>query len=48
MIVLQGLKGKPIADKARREFALERENARLKHMIGELTMELKKSEFGLL
>ena len=79
MIVLQGLKGKPIADlcaehqisqaqfyqwrdhflseshsvfgiadKSRREFALERENARVKHMIGELTMELKKSEFGLL
>ena len=32
------------ADRSQRESQLERENARLKHMIGELTMELKKSE----
>jgi len=74
MIVLQGLKGKPIIDICKehqiaqaqyyqwrdeflnnaakifepdisaRESKLQTENARLKHMIGELTMELKKSE----
>ena len=74
MIVLQGLRGKPIIDICKehqiaqtqyyewrdqflnnapkifepnisaRESKLQTENARLKHMIGELTMELKKSE----
>ena len=71
MIVLQGLKGKPVAeicidnqisqaqyyqwrdkfmmdlprvfsDNNRKEKALVRENARLKKIIGELTLELKK------
>jgi transposase-like protein len=37
-----------ISQKSRREFALEREVAQLKHMVGELTMELKKSDLGLL
>ena len=70
-IVLQGLKGKPVADictehrisqaqyyqwrdqftkklpqvfvnTERRQTSLERENSRLKKMIGELTVELKK------
>jgi transposase-like protein len=74
MIVLQGLRGKPITeickehqiaqtqyyqwrdqflnnapkifdpDISQRESKLQTENAKLKHMIGELTMELKKSE----
>ena len=74
MIVLQGLRGKPVADICKehqiaqaqyyqwrdqllnnaskvfdpdisqRESKLQTENAKLKHMIGELTMELKKSE----
>ena len=75
LIVLQGLKGKPVAElciehqisqaqfyqwrdqflanasktfdihqKTHREARLEQENARLKKMVGELTMELKKSE----
>ncbi len=77
MIVLQGLRGKPVAElciehqisqaqyyqwrdqflsnapkafDAKPEkamFRLERENARLKHAIGELTMELKKNDFEL-
>lgn len=75
LIVLQGLKGKPVAElciehqisqaqfyqwrdqflanasktfdihqQTQREARLEQENARLKKMVGELTMELKKSE----
>lgn len=73
MIVLQGLKGKPINDlciehqigqtqyyrwrdqflanmhqvfddKDRKEVALRRENLRLRKVIGDLTVELKKSE----
>ena len=75
LIVLQGLKGKPVAElciehqisqaqfyqwrdqflanasktfdihqQTQREARLEQENARLKRMVGELTMELKKSE----
>jgi len=32
------------SDRSQRESQLERENARFKHMIGKLTMELKKSE----
>lgn len=79
MIVLQGLRGKPVnelcaehqisqaqyyqwrdqflsdahsvfelSQKSRREFSLERENAKLKHLIGELTLELKKTDLGLL
>lgn len=77
MIVLQGLRGKPVADLCnehqisqaqyyqwrdqflanadrifdndpeKRQFRLERENARLKHTIGELHMELKKTEIEL-
>ncbi|MBL0351130.1 MAG: transposase [Elusimicrobia bacterium] len=80
MIVLQGLRGKAIADLCSehqisqaqyyqwrdhfwpiptasltntptKKFRLQEENARLKHMIGELTMELKKrnraQELGL-
>lgn len=75
LIVLQGLKGKPVAElciehqisqaqfyqwrdqflanasktfdvhqQTQREARLEQENSRLKKMVGELTMELKKSE----
>lgn len=75
LIVLQGLKGKPVAElciehqisqaqyyqwrdqfmanasktfdihqQTQWEARLEQENARLKKMVGELTMELKKSE----
>ena len=75
LIVLQGLKGKPVAElciehqisqaqlyqwrdqflanasktfdihqQTQREARLEQENARLKKMVGELTLELKKSE----
>lgn len=74
LIVIQGLRGKPVADickehqiaqaqyyqwrdqflnnsskvfdleTSHREEKLQTENARLKHMIGELTMELKKTE----
>jgi len=73
MIVLEGLKGKPVAEiciehqisqaqyyqwrdhflsnmkqvftiEDRREKALTRENARLKKIIGDLTIELKKTE----
>ena len=73
MIVIEGLKGKPISelctehqisqaqyyqwrdqflakmpqvfvDDSRREKALTRENARLKRIIGDLTIELKKTE----
>lgn len=77
MIVLQGLRGKAIADLCaehqisqaqyyqwrdhflantdrifdthpdKKQFRLQEENARLKHMIGELTMELKKTEIEL-
>ena len=36
-----------LTDKSRREFALERENAKLKHLVGELTLELKKTDLGL-
>lgn len=34
-------------DPEKKQFRLERENARLKHMIGELTIELKKTEIEL-
>ena len=74
MVVLQGLKGKPVIDICRehqiaqsqyyqwrdqflsnaekifdpdisqRESKLQTENAKLKHVIGELTLELKKNE----
>ena len=73
MIVMEGLKGKPVAeiciehqisqaqyyqwrdqflarvpqvfvDDSRREKALTKENARLKRIIGDLTVELKKTE----
>lgn len=73
MIVMEGLKGKPVAeiciehqisqaqyyqwrdqflarvpqvfvDDSRREKALTKENARLKGIIGDLTVELKKTE----
>ena len=75
LIVLQGLKGKPVAElciehqisqaqfyqwrdqflanasktfevhqQTHREARLEQENGRLKKLVGELTMELKKSE----
>ena len=75
LIVLQGLKGKPVAElciehqisqaqyyqwrdqflanasktfdvhqQTQREVRLEQENGRLKKLVGELTMELKKSE----
>ncbi len=75
LIVLQGLKGKPVAElciehqisqaqyyqwrdqflanasktfdihqQTQREARLEQENTRLKKIVGELTMELKKSE----
>ena len=75
LIVLQGLKGKPVAElciehqisqaqyyqwrdqflanasktfdihqQTQREARLEQENARLKKVVGELTLELKKSE----
>ena len=75
LIVLQGLKGKPVAElciehqisqaqyyqwrdqflanasktfevhqQTQREARLEQENGRLKKLVGELTMELKKSE----
>lgn len=75
LIVLQGLKGKPVSElcaehqisqaqyyqwrdqflanapkafdaakQTEREARLEKENSRLKHMIGEMAMELKKSE----
>ncbi len=75
LIVLQGLKGKPVAElciehqisqaqfyqwrdqflanasktfdlhqQTQREARLEQENSRLKKMVGELTLELKKSE----
>ena len=77
MIVLQGLRGKPVVDLCnehqitqaqyyqwrdqflsnanrvfdthpeKKQFHLERENARLKHMIGELTIELKKTEIEM-
>ena len=75
IIVLEGLKGKPVAticqvyqisqaqyyqwrdhflanapktfevaQQTEREARLQRENARLKHLVGELTLELKKSD----
>ena len=75
MIVLQGLKGKPLAEicnehqisqaqyyqwrdqflqnvskvfdvhkQGQKEASLEKENAKLKNLVGELTLELKKSE----